>query len=83
MTKADNSSNVRRARNGVPLLPVSKPQAVITLETVKALRDELVVSHADKTEMHAPLDRTPNHGESPLSRPTKRQKGHLNRPGFP
>lgn len=29
------------SRNGVPLLPVSDPQAVVTLETVNALRDEL------------------------------------------
>jgi len=29
------------SRNGVPLLPVSDPQAVVTLATVNALRDEL------------------------------------------
>ena len=29
------------SRNGIPLLPVSDPQAVVTLETVNALRDEL------------------------------------------
>ena len=29
------------SRNGVPLLPVSDRQAVVTLETVNALRDEL------------------------------------------
>lgn len=28
------------SRNGVPLLPMSDPQAVVTLETVNALRDE-------------------------------------------
>ena len=28
-------------RNGVPLLPVRSPKAVVTLETVNALRDEL------------------------------------------
>jgi hypothetical protein len=27
------------ARNGVPLLPVSNPQAVVTLDIVNALRD--------------------------------------------
>jgi len=29
------------SRNGVPLLPVSGKSAVVTLETVNALRDEL------------------------------------------
>ena len=29
------------SRGGVPLLPVSNSQAVVTLETVTALRDEL------------------------------------------
>jgi hypothetical protein len=29
------------SRNGVPLLTVSNPQAVATLETVNALRDEV------------------------------------------
>lgn len=29
------------ARNGVPLLPVRNPQAVVTLDIVNALRDEL------------------------------------------
>ena len=29
------------SRNGVPLLPVSNRQAVVTLETVNTLRDEL------------------------------------------
>lgn len=29
------------SRNGVPLLPVSDPQAIVTAETVNALRDEL------------------------------------------
>jgi len=29
------------SRNGIPLLPVNDPQAVVTLETVNALRDEL------------------------------------------
>ncbi|WP_341021211.1 CopG family transcriptional regulator [Brevundimonas diminuta] len=29
------------SRNGVPLLPVSDPQAIVTLEQVNALRDEL------------------------------------------
>jgi hypothetical protein len=28
------------SRNDVPLLPVKNPQAVVTLETVNALRDE-------------------------------------------
>ncbi len=28
-------------RNGIPLLPVSNPDAVVTLETVNALHDEL------------------------------------------
>jgi hypothetical protein len=28
------------ARNGVPLLPISKPQAVVTLDIVNTLRDE-------------------------------------------
>lgn len=28
-------------RNGVPLLPVRRPNAVVTLEVVNALRDEL------------------------------------------
>jgi hypothetical protein len=31
----------RASRNGIPLLPVSAPGAVVTLETVNALRDEL------------------------------------------
>ena len=30
----------RRARNGVPLLPVSQKKAAVTLEIVNALRDE-------------------------------------------
>jgi hypothetical protein len=30
-----------KSRNGVPLLPVSNPNAVVTLEVVNALRDEL------------------------------------------
>ena len=29
------------SRNGIPLLPVSDPQAVVTLDMVNALRDEL------------------------------------------
>jgi len=29
------------SRNGVPLLPMSDPQAVVTLDAVNALRDEL------------------------------------------
>lgn len=29
------------SRNGIPLLPVSDPHAVVTLETVNALRDQL------------------------------------------
>lgn len=29
------------SRNGIPLLPMSDPQTVVTLETVNALRDEL------------------------------------------
>jgi len=57
VTKGRNSSLRRhdgeRARNGVPLLPVSKPEAVVTLETVNALRDELTV-------MDAPSDRPSN-----------------------
>lgn len=28
-------------RNGIPLLPIRKPDAVVTLDTVNALRDEL------------------------------------------
>ena len=28
-------------RNGVPLLPMSHPKAIVTLETVNALRDDL------------------------------------------
>ena len=28
-------------RNAVPLLPISRPAALVTLETVNALRDEL------------------------------------------
>lgn len=31
----------RASRNGVPLLPVNDSQAVVTLEIVNALRDEL------------------------------------------
>lgn len=30
-----------KTRNGVPLLPVRNPDAVVTLEIVNALRDEL------------------------------------------
>jgi hypothetical protein len=30
----------QRQRHGVPLLPVSNPEAVVTLEIVNALRDE-------------------------------------------
>lgn len=30
------------SRNGVPLLPVSDPQTIVTLETVNSLRDELL-----------------------------------------
>jgi hypothetical protein len=30
----------RRERNGVPLLPVSRPSAVVTLDVINALRDE-------------------------------------------
>ena len=33
--------NAPALRNGIPLLPLSDPQAVVTLETVNALRDEL------------------------------------------
>jgi hypothetical protein len=29
------------SRNGVRLLPISDPQAVVTMETVNALRDEM------------------------------------------
>lgn len=29
-----------KRRNGIPLLPVSNPRAVVTLEIVNALRDE-------------------------------------------
>jgi hypothetical protein len=32
---------VVKSRNGVPLLPITVPGAVVTLETVNALRDEL------------------------------------------
>ena len=57
MTKGRNSSLRRRdgerARNWVPLLPVSEPEAVVFLETVNALRDELTV-------LDAPLDRPSN-----------------------
>ena len=56
MTNAGNSStrrrSVRRVRNGVLLLPVSGPEAVVTLETVNALRDELAVTHTEKEAMH-------------------------------
>jgi Arc/MetJ family transcription regulator len=31
----------RASRNGVPLLPVRDPDAIVTLETVNALRDEV------------------------------------------
>lgn len=30
-----------KSRNGISLLPVSNPRAVVTLETVNALRDEV------------------------------------------
>jgi hypothetical protein len=30
-----------KERNGVPLLPVRRPGAIVTLEIVNALRDEL------------------------------------------
>jgi hypothetical protein len=30
-----------RERNGIPLLPVRNPDAIVTLEIVNALRDEL------------------------------------------
>lgn len=50
MTKGGKSSlrrrDAKRARNGLPLLPVSEPEAVVTLETVNALRDELAVTPA-------------------------------------
>lgn len=29
------------SRNGIPLLPLSNPEAVVTLDVVNALRDEL------------------------------------------
>lgn len=54
MTKGRNSSLRRhdgeRARNGVQLLPVSKPEAVVILETVNDLRDELMVTPTDKAD---------------------------------
>ena len=31
----------QRERNGVPLLPVSNTKAIVTLEIVNALRDEM------------------------------------------
>jgi len=57
MTKGGNSTlrrrDTERAHNGIPLLPVSEPEALVTLETVNALRDELTV-------MDAPSDRPSN-----------------------
>ncbi len=57
MTEASNSSlrrrGAKRARNGVPLLPLSEPEAVVTQETVNSLRDELAV-------MDVPSDRPSN-----------------------
>jgi len=54
VTKVGNSGlrthNARRARDGVPLLPVNEPEAIVTLETVNAFRDEL-------TATDTPLDR--------------------------
>ena len=37
-------------RNSVPLLPVSEPEAIVTLEMVNALRDELMVTRTNKTD---------------------------------
>ena len=39
--RALRSPRAAKSRNGIPLLPVSDPQAVVTLETVNALRDEV------------------------------------------
>lgn len=54
MNKAGNSSlrrrGAKRARNGVPLLPVSEPEAIVTLEIVNDLRDELMVAPTDKAD---------------------------------
>ncbi len=54
MTEAGNSSLRRRgagrARNGVLLLPVSEPEAIITLEIVNDLRDELMVAPTAKAD---------------------------------
>lgn len=54
MTEASNSSlrrrGAKRVRNGVQLLLVSEPEAVVTLETVNDLRDELMVTPTDKTD---------------------------------
>lgn len=35
-----NPSGPSKTRNGVPLLPVRKPTAIVTLELVNRLRDE-------------------------------------------
>lgn len=39
--RALHPARASKSRNGVPLLPVSNPNAVVTLEVVNALRDEL------------------------------------------
>ncbi len=48
MTEVNNSSlgkrDGERSHNGFPLLPLSDPEAVVTLETVSALREELAVT---------------------------------------
>lgn len=57
MTAEGNSSlrrrNAKRARNSIPLLLLSEPEAIVTLEKVNALRDELAV-------MDEPSDRPSN-----------------------
>jgi len=59
VTAEGNSSlrrrNAKRARNSIPLLPLSEPEAIVTLEKVNALRDELAV-------MDEPSDRPSNLG---------------------
>jgi hypothetical protein len=39
--RALRRSDTPASRNGIPLLPMSNPQAVVTLDVVNALRDEL------------------------------------------
>jgi len=59
VSTTNNSGLQRRCagavRNDVPLLPMSNPEAVVRLETVNALRDELVVTNA-------PPERSPHLG---------------------